>query len=148
MLIDGVNINAQLKSSKILGKGSASNNPVASIFVKPSGTQDRAPYGIDDKSPSSQGGFVYKPWQFKGRGRIVGTVKEKSSPTNLPLKRKVRLYREPDGLLIRTTWSDPVTGAYIFNGIPLTATYTVVSFDHTGAYRAVCADNLTPEPVA
>jgi hypothetical protein len=48
--------------------------------------------------------------QFAGRGRISGTVKDKGTP-NMPVRRRVRLYQDRDGLLVRETWSDATTGA-------------------------------------
>ncbi len=80
-----------------------------------------------------------------GAGRITGTVKEKNTPANTPLKRRVVLLSMPGSRAIRETWSDPVTGAYEFNEIAVDRVYTVVSYDHTGIYRGVVADNLTPE---
>lgn len=80
-----------------------------------------------------------------GRGRIVGTVKEKNTPTNTPLKRRVVLLSMPGSRAIRETWSDPVTGVYTFDEVAMDRVYTVVSYDHTGIYRGVVADNLTPE---
>ena len=80
-----------------------------------------------------------------GRGRIVGTVKEKNTPANTPLKRRVVQLSMPGSRAIRETWSDPVTGAYEFTELATDRTYTVISYDHTGIYRGVVADNLTPE---
>lgn len=80
-----------------------------------------------------------------GLSRIVGTVKEKSTPTNTPLRRRVRLHYEKSGRMVRETWSDAATGAYSFDNIRGDQTYFVVSFDHTLNYRAVIADNLAPE---
>jgi len=80
-----------------------------------------------------------------GSGRIVGTVKEKGSPANVPVWRRVRLFHERTAALIAETWSDPVTGAYAFNYIKRNEVYFVLAFDHTGDYRGVVADNLTPE---
>ena len=81
-----------------------------------------------------------------GRGRIAATVKEKAAP-DLPVYRRVRLFRDRDGLMIAETWSNPVTGAYAFEYIDQSYTYSVISYDHTGNFRAVIADNLTPEPM-
>ena len=80
-----------------------------------------------------------------GAGYIVGTVKEKNTPANTPLKRRVVLLSMPGSRAIRETWSDPDTGAYEFTGVATDRVYTVVSYDHTGIYRGVVADNLTPE---
>jgi WD40 repeat protein len=80
-----------------------------------------------------------------GRGRITGTVKEKNTPANTPLKRRVVLLSMPGSRVMRETWSDPVTGAYEFKEIAVDRTYTVLAYDHTGMYRGVVADNLTPE---
>ena len=82
-----------------------------------------------------------------GRGRVSGTVKEKGTPSNVPLQRRVRLFRERDGHFIRETWSDPTTGAYLFDEIDASVKYTVVSYDYTGNYRAVIGDNITPDPM-
>lgn len=80
-----------------------------------------------------------------GRGRITGTVKEKNTPANTPLMRRVVLLSMPGSRAIRETWSDPVTGVYEFTDVAMDRVYTVVSYDHTGIYRGVVADNLTPE---
>lgn len=80
-----------------------------------------------------------------GRGCIVGTVREKSTPANTPLRRRVVLLVMPGSRAIRETWSDAVTGVYSFSEIAMGRTYSVLSYDHTGIYRAVAADNLQPE---
>lgn len=80
-----------------------------------------------------------------GKGRIIGTVKEKGSPSNIPLKRRVVLLSMPGSRAIRETWSDPVGGGYEFSEIAMDRRYTVISYDHTGTYRGVVADNLQPE---
>lgn len=82
---------------------------------------------------------------FGGNGIIVGTVKEKSTPSNIPLYRRVRLVEQRSGYVVAETWSNATTGAYSFANIDRSRKYTVVSYDHTGFYRAVIADNLTPD---
>lgn len=81
---------------------------------------------------------------FGGRGRISGVTKVKGTP-DAAVSTRVRLIREKDGLLIRETWSDPVTGAFTFNYINHSIKYTVLTYDHNHNERAVVADNLTPE---
>lgn len=98
--------------------------------------QDSMPYGLW-KTPE-----VFN--EFKGRGRITGTVK---NTPGTPVFRQVRLHREPDGMFVKAVWSDPITGAYEFNGVRPDCKYTVTSYDHTQAYRAVIADNLIPTPL-
>lgn len=88
------------------------------------------------------------PWrdmEFAGKGKVTGTVKEKNTPANTPLRRRVRLVREIDGLQIRETWSDASTGAYEFLQIDERHKYSVISYDYAANYRAVIADGLTPE---
>lgn len=80
-----------------------------------------------------------------GRGYIPGTVKRDSAPADLPLRRRVRLHREADGMLVRETWSDAATGAYLFTDINPALKYTVISYDHAHEYRAEVADNITPD---
>lgn len=72
-------------------------------------------------------------------------MKETGDPENTPVRRRVRLIRDRDGLLIRETWSDPATGEYDFQYVDETEKFTVLSYDHTGNFRAVVADRLTPE---
>lgn len=108
------------------------------------------PYGIPKVSPpvylGIESGSV-KDLQTgvlgQGIGRVRGTVKFKNTPVNTPLKRRVRLIREYDGLQVRETWSDPVTGIYDFTYIDELQTWTVVSYDYAHDKRAVIADNLT-----
>lgn len=82
-----------------------------------------------------------------GAFRISGTVKEKALPSNVPLRRRVQLFDQMSGRMVREAWSDATTGAYSFDFIRGDRRYFVVAFDHTEAYRAVIADNLTPEPM-
>lgn len=77
-----------------------------------------------------------------GLGLIIGTVKEKSLPANVPLARKVWLMDEASGMVVRETWSDATTGAYEFRGVKQGVKYTVLAYDYTHTYRAVVADNL------
>ncbi len=90
------------------------------------------------------GEVSYRDFEFGGFGRIAGTVKKDADP-DIPLKRRVRLHREQDGLLVREVWSHPVTGAYSFDYIDATKQYTVITYDYLHDYRAVIADNITPE---
>ncbi len=81
---------------------------------------------------------------YGGNGRVSGSVKKKGAP-DTPVSTRVRLYTDRDGVMIRETWSDPVTGAYSFGHIAMNVKYTVITYDHTHNFRAVVADNLTPE---
>lgn len=82
---------------------------------------------------------------YAGSGQISGTVKKKSSPSNTPLARKVRLFHERTGQFVAETWSDPTTGAYVFPGLDTEQIYTAIAYDYTHEYRAVAADNLNAE---
>lgn len=79
-----------------------------------------------------------------GRGRISGTVKVKGTP-NYAVYRKVRLVRERDGICVAEQWSNPVTGAYQFDYFDEREKYTVITYDYENNFRAVIADNLTPD---
>ena len=61
------------------------------------------------------------------------------------IKRKVRLVRERDGLVVRETWSDANTGQYEFRYIDELQTWTVIAYDYEQNFRAVIADGITPE---
>ena len=90
-------------------------------------------------------GYTVYDSENGGTGRVYGTVKEKSTPANVPLNRKVLLMDERSGLVIRGTWSDAVTGAFEFRDIAMGRAYTTISYDHLRNYRAVIADNQLPE---
>ena len=77
--------------------------------------------------------------QFGGNGRMAGTVKEKGTPDQ-PLQRRVQLYDETSKVMTREVWSDPTTGAYLFENIDPKLTYSIISYDYTGMYRAVIAN--------
>ena len=83
-----------------------------------------------------------------GRGRIIGTVKERAYPADIPVKRRVVLLSMPGSRAIRETWSDSATGEYEFAEIAMDRTYTVVSYDHTGTYMGEVADNVQPTLMA
>lgn len=79
-----------------------------------------------------------------GNGQIVGTVTIKGTP-NTPVRRRVRLYREIDGVCVGEQWSDATTGAYSFLGFDRTITYTVLAYDGPRVFKATLADGVIPE---
>lgn len=79
---------------------------------------------------------------FGGVGQVVGTVK--NTPAT-PVRRRVLLIEEATRAVIRETWSEAATGAYSFGRVAMNTTYTVVSYDHTQAFRAVVTDRVVPE---
>lgn len=87
---------------------------------------------------------LLRDMQYAGRGQIVATVKEDHDPLDLPVRRRVRLFRDRDGVMIRETWSDATTGAYAFTEIDENERYSVVAYDHLENYRAVIADRIQP----
>lgn len=115
---------------------------------------DALPYGF----PASESSKLYNklanstdgtPEPFFdqiGYGTIVGTIKEKSTPANIPRKCRVFLYRHSDNRLVRTVWSD-AAGNYEFRGVNPGFKYMALAVDPLGLYRAVVADNLTPDAI-
>ena len=76
----------------------------------------------------------------------AGTTKNIGAPSDLPVRRRVRLHDQPTGQVVREVWSDPVTGQYQFHYLR-EGTYFVLVFDHTGQYGAqVEADIVLPVP--
>ena len=82
-------------------------------------------------------------YYFGGVGRIAGTVREKSSPSNLPLIRRVTLFHQKSGARVSEMWSN-AAGEYAFECLDTKQTFFVVAFDYLGNYRGVVADNLVP----
>ena len=103
------------------------------------------PYGHAVTAPQTARAGDYKTGLLgKGVGTVSGTTEIKGTP-NLPLRARVRLIRERDGLVCRETWSDAVTGAYRFEDVGELETYTVLSYHPTHDRRAVVADQIVPE---
>jgi hypothetical protein len=82
---------------------------------------------------------------YAGPARIAGTVKEKGSPADQPVSRRVFLLDEATHILVRATWSDATTGAYAFEHLNPDIRYLVVAYDYKNNYRAVIADHLVAE---
>ena len=76
--------------------------------------------------------------------RITGTTKVIGSPSNAPVRRRVRLHEQRTGRVVREVWSDAGTGSYTFAKLKLN-TYYVTAFDHTGAFGGVIETDVVPE---
>ena len=83
--------------------------------------------------------------RWSGQFRIVGTTKNKATPADVAVSRRVRLHDQKSGDTVREMWSD-AGGVYAFNHIA-PGLYYVVSFDHTNTFAAVIADKLPSEPM-
>lgn len=84
--------------------------------------------------------------EFGGVYRIYGSVARKSMPTNIPLKRRVRLHRSRDGMLVRETWSKE-DGSYEFIEISGRYEYDVIAWDHELQDFSTVANNQLAEPM-
>lgn len=115
-------------------------------FAPPNGGMDKI--GTTEKESVTSVIQYYPgvPLDVANLGKIVGTVKEKGTP-NVPVRRRVRAYRDIDGFLFGETASDPVTGAYKIDRLPMGERFTVISHDYNHNYNAVNSDNLLPEPM-
>ena len=88
--------------------------------------------------------FHAKDTNDGGAFKVQGTVAIDATP-DIPVRRKVRLFCLQSGRLVRETWSDPVTGGYLFDYIRQ-GPWFITAHDHTGTYVGVIADNLLAEP--
>lgn len=86
-----------------------------------------------------------KDYYFGGNGFIAGTTKEKGTPDH-PKVARVQLISENANALVAETLSD-ASGNYRFENLDRNQRYTVIGYDREHLYRAVIADNLTPEPM-
>ena len=78
-----------------------------------------------------------------GTGYIAGIVQIDANP-DYPVSRRVTLLHERDGRVVRQMWSDPVTGAYRFDGLNPSYTYIVIGHDHTRVYNAEILAGIKP----
>lgn len=117
---------------------STGNQPVRALRIPGSTRPDGAAYRILSTRTFAD---VYNG----GWGIVAGTVKQKGTPVNTPLRRKVVLIDEQSRLVIRETWSDAITGAYEFRGVKAGVPYTVLSYDHTGVNFPAVVDRQYAE---
>lgn len=87
---------------------------------------------------------MFRDAEFGGNGRVYGTVERKNTPANVPMRRRVRLHRSRDGLLVRETWSKD-DGSYEFTGVSMQYEYDTIAWDNEMSFRSVVANNLKPE---
>lgn len=84
---------------------------------------------------------VQQRFAFAGNGTIDGII----TVAGVPSRRLVRVIDRKSGTLIAETFSDPITGAYIFTSLDPLLKYLVYSLDDTPiVYNAVVADQITP----
>ena len=85
--------------------------------------------------------------EFGGDGRIYGSVARKGTPSNIPMRRRVRLHRSVDGYLARETWSE-VDGSYEFRDISMRYEWDVIAWDHGMQEYSTVANNQLAEVIA
>lgn len=90
---------------------------------------------------------VARDVEFGGQARIWGTTKIKGTP-NVPAKARVVLQHQRSKVLVRETWSDPVTGAFEFSGLDASQQFLTLAEDLAGNFRPVSANRLVPEVLA
>ena len=79
-----------------------------------------------------------------GPGRVAGVVSFEGTPVTYG-QRRVRLIDVRSSRLVRQTWSDPVTGAYAFEGLAGSPRlFMAIADDYTGVYDPVSKDRRAP----
>lgn len=81
---------------------------------------------------------------YVGVYTVYGTVKEKNTPENTPLARKVWLIQERGMQVAGVTWSRASDGAYAFERVPA-GVYSTVTYDYKGNYKAEIDSGLVAE---
>lgn len=110
------------------------------------GTAYTGPYGhaVMLAAPVSPSVDYRHPHPETQTGVVYGTTEVHGTP-NAPLRARVRLMRERDGLPVRETWSHPTTGVWRFERVDMQEVYTVLTYPPARDHRAVVADGLIPE---
>ena len=97
------------------------------------------------KAIAAQHARLARDTAYGGNGTIRDTVQLKGTPSNTPLRRRVRLYSDRSGEKVRETWSDAATGIYEFASLDTAQQFAALAGDHERVHQAVAADNLTPK---
>lgn len=82
--------------------------------------------------------------QWAGLFQVPGTVAVAGTP-DVPVSRAVALFNKKSRRIAEVTVSD-TAGNYVFRNVSR-GPWFVLSFDHTGEYNAVIADNIYGEPM-
>lgn len=96
--------------------------------------------------------YTFRPGRIRGQPglagnfKITGTVKSKSDPVNLPLKRQVRLHDHLTGVCWLQTWANPDTGYFEFTHIA-NQQYYVVVHDYAKIYNGLIRTDVWPLPM-
>lgn len=87
------------------------------------------------------GATLRRDMEDGGDRRITGTV----TSDGTPVVRRVRLFDQPSGRLLRETWSAP-DGSYSFNWLRA-GTFITLAHDHTGQFDPAAKSDLQSEPM-
>lgn len=87
---------------------------------------------------------------FAGINSGAWRVRGKLTVAGVNASRKVILFAYPEFIPRASTWSDAVTGEYVFDNLPASPQSTggqwaVLGVDHTGAYDPECKVGVTVE---
>lgn len=79
---------------------------------------------------------------YGGRGAIADTlaVEDPTGTPERPISRRVSLLDRRSLLIVRSTWADPITGAYAFPALSTAIPFMIIADDALGTYNAVVAD--------
>lgn len=88
------------------------------------------------------GKILTRDYQDGGNMMLTGIVTSNGAPA----RRRVRLFDQTSGRLVRETWSDAITGVYKFEYIR-PGMFIVLGHDHTGAYDPEAKADLQSEPM-
>lgn len=58
------------------------------------------------------------------------------------------LQHQRSKVVARETWSDPITGVFVFDGIDIRQEFIALAEDAAGLFRPVAANKLVPEVVS
>ena len=120
------------------------------VFVSANKTPARAPNSTANPSRAQKASTHNYCIQQHFAGRVPYVVEREvlprtNPPTYVPQWAKVRLEREIDGLVVAEQWSNPVTGAGVFEHFDEHITYKLTAIYPDSGMRAVIADRIKPE---
>lgn len=78
---------------------------------------------------------------------MISDYAKLNNPAQSPFYGRVVLFEQDSKRMVSETWTNPLTGAFVFTYLNRRTKYFMVLFDPAGQYRGAFATGVTPQPM-